>query len=245
MRRCLFYIALVPLLLLTGCGNDGLPEPSSDPVSETTGYQPVVMVEASVGNKRFPSSGVFVSPNVILTVSHAVPNGTKSLVFNNQRDLWGRANLVTKLTGNADGRDPSDVALLKITASNRENIPYYPIAKSIAEGDTVRLVGFGSFRNEHDRRKRTGTNVIFRLTDMLELSFANPVSLRGASNRAGGTPGDSGGPLLKMETNEVVGLIQSRDPDGPITYGVNLTRPEIKTWLSEANRNFDLKIPGI
>lgn len=236
---------LTTALLLCGCSDDNwLPKPSRFSVYETTDFHPVVQIYTP--GMMGACTGTFVSDVAVLTASHCVRQGNDKVNLRNHL-LEARAEFVSAMSMPFDGENPYDVALLRVLPSPVRGKPLsYPIGDKVSVRDIVHLVGYGTDRTSRDGTKLTGTNAIYRITNMLQLRFADAVGLRGAANRAGGTRGDSGGPLLKKvgENYSVVGVIQSREDEGYLTYAVDLTRSEVRDFIREQNQKHNLQIPG-
>lgn len=230
-------------VLLCGCSDENwLPKPSRHSVYETTDFHPVVQIHTP--GFAGTCTGTFVSDIAILTASHCVRKGSGEIIIRNHL-LEARAKVVEVMSQPVDGENAYDVALLSVSQIIRGKPSTYPIGDRISVRDTVRLVGYGAQRTTRDGTKLTGTNVIYRISDMLQLRFADAVALRGAANRAGGTKGDSGGPLLKPEGESfsIVGLIQSREDAGFLTYAVDVTRSDVREFIQKQNRKYNLEIP--
>lgn len=229
-----------------GCSDEvELPAPSREPVHETDGYAPVVSIHDDK-ERAGPCTGTLISAVAIISAAHCFPRGKKNIYIENH-EFSAQADVVDMLIAPSRKPNPHDIAILKITRTISGRPTFYRIGSHIDIRNVIRLVGYGHLHDHRDFKKRTGTNVVFEKNDFLEIKYAEPANgIRGAVNRAGGTEGDSGGPWLHHENGEyfIVGLIQSRDMPGATTYGVDLTRPEHRTFIQKVNNDHELEIPA-
>lgn len=228
---------LILFVILMGCGV------SIDPheVEETTGYPGVVKLTGGEGGL---CTGALITQREILSAFHCVKRGGvfHVMVGNKIYD----AELVDHL-GTGTEEDVLDLAILRLVSAPRRPLPEKVIPDqelillggTVEVGENVRLVGFGPRRKGDIAIKRTGTNTVARINHYIEVDtpLRSQVALRGGLTQAGGTVGDSGGPLLKETAQGLiaVGVAHSGTNDNPsVTSFVNLSRPEILRFLRSA-----------
>ena len=258
VRTALKFIAI---LFVVGCGNAvdqaTLPTPNGRLSSVTSEFPPVGMVQ--IPGSGGICTGTIIGPNVVLTAAHCVDDDGEYVYSTS----FGNFATSTKVSfGAGDVNDPNDIALLifDTNIADRAKGQVYRIGNSARTGDTVRLVGYGC-NNVVSRTgagvKRTGTNVIFRLTDWME--FASPIgSGSGSAVRQIGGPqnvayscfGDSGGPALSGSGSSmaVVGVTHAGGRSGSYQiseYSDIVNRNDNRNWLAQMSRQYGLDIQGL
>ena len=142
-------------------------------VFQTTDYPAVVEIIAPDGTTG--CTGTFISARAVLTASHcAQQSGIYSV-----NTSFGTFTTSNKATfGSGAPTDPNDIAVLYFDTDTAVGSPsqFVNLGTSVAQGDTLRLVGFGC--NNFDTRngfgvKRTGTNTVNQVDGFLEF-FTRP-----------------------------------------------------------------------
>ncbi len=237
MTRSFIFI-LLATTLLSACGNRSLtegdlPPPSPTSVAPTNGYPAIVQV---FGGGM--CSGVALTPHLVLTASHCLKNTGTAIV----KTPLGRFTAVRKdQLGPGVEQDSRDIGVLyfteAITGSGPEDT--LPLGDNAAPGDVVRIIGYGC----GDRR--TGTNVIYRVADYIELLAAPMLApgerrITGPENRASTCKGDSGGPALKQLGNglHVVGILHAEIREGAnrLAAYIDVTKGENRRFVEDALR---------
>ncbi|MBI1862201.1 MAG: trypsin-like serine protease [Deltaproteobacteria bacterium] len=249
MRSALY---LIPIGLLISCGQSSVrfsEEASSTEAAETNGYPSVVRVIVPDGSGL--CTGTFISPRAVLTASHCTTQiGTYRILAD-----WGATfttREVVKL-GNGSVSDKSDLALLLFDSNKADPKANQvtPISSNVAVGDKVTLVGYGC-NNVNTMAgidiKRSGRNQVYQKGDYIQL--ATPLKahtaqkILGPDNLSGTCFGDSGGPLLKANTqgNWVVGVTHAGSWNTQVLFSLytDISRSENWTFLENTENSYGL-----
>ncbi len=228
----------------------------------------------------FGCSGTFVSSNTMVTASHCIPpkitdlvllgsgnkpvvDGTKEASLPHALKAFLGNPALQNATENTtqDTVQDDDVALVVFAAKTSK--AYHKVARSsYIAPDKVRVVGYGSAENPNttaptNGTKRTGTNVLFDLTQSPALAklsdpFLYTIAGRAQTKTVSTTestdavtaPGDSGGPLfsgdLLMGSSmsgsgvDADGQIQALTGKESIAHFHNLTSPAFAALAKKA-----------
>lgn len=243
MRKFIIYSGL--WLVLVACSDERaipksqLPTPNRTPMRTTQKFPAVVMVDGAM-----PCSGVAIAPNAVLTCAHCLSGANLAAVVPSRHiPIRTRAPHYAGFT---------DAALLildtDLPANVIDGLP--AMARTVDPGDVVTLVGFGDAMGVRRRGyPYHGTNMIYRIGELIELNTPVELAPRGSSNRAAGSKGDSGGALFK-EVNgqlELAGLIHAHNPNKEdyTTEAVDVSTAAFQNFLRAAASQFSISISGL
>lgn len=228
-----------------GIDKDKLPVPSSYSVAETNGFSGVVLIQSG-GDI---CTGVFMSPTTVITAAHCLKRTSQVIVEAGSQRMSGT---VVAQVGDGSSEDTFDMAFIRVQNAP-QNQEYYSIGKRISAGDTVYMVGYGcneNIRNTGGGVKRSGTNMVYKISDYIEV--LSPVSapkshrsLLGPSNRAGSCFGDSGGPMFVYENGQyvLVGIdhaVVAEDATNQVSVYIDFTRNRVRNYLDQYNQQYSL-----
>ena len=171
----------------------------------------------AVGSLKGRCTGVVLAQNIVLTAAHCIVPGEKLWVGDQVGDgsrtlAPSRLSAVDEavphpLFSRKDSGSP-DLAILRLaTALPDRFIPATLSARHLAEGDNLIAAGYGKASAEDTRPALVLRMVLLRVTNAFR-GWAILTST--GEDRAGGAPGDSGGPLFAYRgMHTLVGLIVS------------------------------------
>ncbi len=193
----------------------------------------VARVTQNNGVTEEACSGVFVSPNVMLTAAHCVRGSTTVMVRGDSGRVRVHPGFVSSTATPA-----LDVAVVVFPESVRHR--FAVLARTPAPvGARIRVAGFGERSSRWDGAASTSCLSGFNRVRMHELgryTIASPATFAGVE-RAIPAVGDSGGPLL-TEDGRVLG-ISNQSQDGTVMMGehrsylgsfVDLQAPAVREW---------------
>jgi Trypsin len=171
----------------------------------------------AVGSPKGRCTGVVLAQNIVLTAAHCIVPGEKLWVGDQVGD--GSRNLAPSrlsavdevvphpLFSRKDSGSP-DLAVLRLATPLPDRfIPATLGARHLAEGDNLIAAGYGKASAEETRPALVLRMVLLRVTNAFR-GWAILTST--GEDRAGGAPGDSGGPLFAYRgMHTLVGLIVS------------------------------------
>jgi trypsin len=171
----------------------------------------------AIGSPKGRCTGVVLAQNIVLTAAHCIVPGEKLWVGDQVAD--GSRNLAPSqlsavdevvshpLFSRKDSGSP-DLAVLKLATPLPDRfIPATLGARHLAEGDNLIAAGYGKASAEETRPALVLRMVLLRVTNAFR-GWAILTST--GEDRAGGAPGDSGGPLFAYRgMHTLVGLIVS------------------------------------
>ncbi len=243
--------ALLMILGASACGVTpaDMPKPSSSPAAAITTIPAVVAIlTGPIGPDQFACTGTMVAPRVVLT-SVACATGPTSFQVAAPAGVLSVLQFVTSTS--------PDLALLVLPSDGIQAADAVPIGTAANIGDIVTLVGFDVADPLADAWvTMEGTNEIFGWNDSIgSIVVLTPSTKVCPANRAGACLGTaaSGGPMLKG-TSPSWKLVGVLDGSGAYTSQgasnttasvyVNLTQPAARSFISKANQELGLNIPG-
>lgn len=171
----------------------------------------------AVGSPKGRCTGVVLAQDVVLTAAHCIVPGEKLWVGD---DVGGKSRTLSPpqlgavdeivlhpLFSRMDAGSP-DLAILKLAKPLPDRFgPAVLSGRHLAEGDNLIAAGYGKGSSEEARPVLVLRMVLLRVTR----SFRGWAILTGTGeDRAGGAPGDSGGPLFAYRgMHSLAGLIVS------------------------------------
>lgn len=170
----------------------------------------------AVGSPKGRCTGVVLAQNIVLTAAHCIVPGEKLWVGDHagggSPTVPSRISAVVEtvphpLWSRKDAGSP-DLAILKLATPLPDRfIPATLSSRHLAEGDSLIAAGYGKGSAEETRSPLVLRMVLLRVTR----AFRGWAILTGVGeDRAGGAPGDSGGPLFSYRgLHSLTGLIVS------------------------------------
>jgi hypothetical protein len=171
----------------------------------------------AVGSSKGRCTGVVLAQDIVLTAAHCIVPGEKLWVGDSagvspQRIAPSRLAAVEEIVphplwSRKDGGSP-DLAILKLATSLPDRfIPATVSSRHLAEGDNLIAAGYGKTSADEKRPPLELRAVLLQVTRAFR-GWAILTSV--GEDRAGGAPGDSGGPLFAYRgMHTLVGLIVS------------------------------------
>jgi hypothetical protein len=171
----------------------------------------------AIGSAKGRCTGVVLAQNIVLTAAHCIVPGEKlwvgdSVEAGSQSLAPVRLSAVDEtvphpLWNRRDSGSP-DLAILRLATPLPDRfIPATLSSRHLAEGDNLIAAGYGKASAEESRSPLVLRMVLLRVTS----AFRGWAILTATGeDRAGGAPGDSGGPLFSYRgMHTLVGLIVS------------------------------------
>jgi Trypsin len=224
-------LALASTVLLCAACSAAPPEPSAE-VQETavngattsaTAYPFAVKIDLQRGG----CSGSIIAPRVVLTAGHCTTRGQSYTI----RAPF--ANGATRTTSDVLAlathfRDGIDLALLFLPAGEAFNLKWYP-ARADAIADVTfltRIIGRISQGGAEREQLRLSAPLLSRIYD------ANYIVATQWYGIVAGEHGDSGGPLLRSNTREIVGVL-SNGPDHTLGVDKYTRIDSARCWIED------------
>lgn len=170
----------------------------------------------AVGSPKGRCTGVVLAQSIVLTAAHCIVPGEKMWVGDHagggSQTIPSRLSAVDDIVphplfSRRDTGSP-DLAILKLATPLPDRfIPATLNSRHLAEGDNLIAAGYGKASPEETRSPLVLRMVLLRVTRAFR-GWAILTSI--GEDRAGGAPGDSGGPLFAYRgMHSLVGLIVS------------------------------------
>lgn len=170
----------------------------------------------AVGSPNGRCTGVVLAQNIVLTAAHCIVPGEKLWVGDHagggSQTVPSRLSAVDEtvphpLYSRKDTGSP-DLAMLRLATPLPDRfLPATLSSRHLAEGDNLIAAGYGKASTEETRSPLVLRMVLLRVTNAFR-GWAILTSV--GEDRAGGAPGDSGGPLFSYRgMHSLVGLIVS------------------------------------
>ena len=212
MNRTILAMTIVVLAASVFCADRSDALVGADLADRTIQRYTVV-----VGSLKGRCTGVVLAQNIVLTAAHCIVPGEKLWVGDSagvapQSIAPSRLNAVDEIVqhplwSRKDVGSP-DLAILKLAKPLPDRfIPAVLSPRHLAEGDNLIAAGYGKSSAEETRPSLVLRMVLLRVTQSFK-GWAILTSV--GEDRAGGAPGDSGGPLFAYRgLHTLVGLIVS------------------------------------
>jgi len=170
----------------------------------------------AIGSPKGRCTGVVLAQNIVLTAAHCIVPGDKLWVGDHagggSPTIPSRLSAVVEtvshpLWSRKDAGSP-DLAILRLATPLPDRfIPVTLSSRHLAEGDNLIAAGYGKGAAEETRSPLVLRMVLLRVTRAFR-GWAILASV--GEDRAGGAPGDSGGPLFSYRgMHSLMGLIVS------------------------------------
>ncbi len=205
-------ILLLTAVFLVACADRAVALVGADLADRT-----VQRYTIAIGSAKGRCTGVVLAQNIVLTAAHCIVPGEKlwvgdSVEAGSQSLAPVRLSAVDEtvphpLWNRRDSGSP-DLAILRLATPLPDRfIPATLSSRHLAEGDNLIAAGYGKASGEESRSPLVLRMVLLRVTN----AFRGWAILAATGeDRAGGAPGDSGGPLFSYRgMHTLVGLIVS------------------------------------
>ena len=212
MNRTILLLTVVFLAASFVCADRAIALVGADLADRT-----IQRYTIAVGSAKGRCTGVVLAQNIVLTAAHCIVPGEKLWVGDNagsgsQTLAPSRLSAVDEIVphplfSRRDSGSP-DLAILKLATPLPDRfIPATLSPRHLAEGDNLIAAGYGKASAEETRPPLVLRMVLLQVTR----AFRGWAILTATSeDRAGGAPGDSGGPLFAYRgMHTLVGLIVS------------------------------------
>lgn len=212
MNRTIFAATVALLAASLACADRAIALVGADLADRT-----IQRYTIAIGSAKGRCTGVVLAQSIVLTAAHCIVPGEKlwvgdSVGAGSQSIAPSRLSAVDEIVphplwSRRDTRSP-DLAILKLATPLPDRfIPATLGARHIAEGDNLIAAGYGKTSTEEKKPPLELRAVLLQVTR----AFRGWAILTSVSeDRAGGAPGDSGGPLFAYRgMHTLVGLIVS------------------------------------
>jgi hypothetical protein len=211
MNRTILFLTAVFLAASAACADRAIALVGADLADRT-----IARYTIAVGSTKGRCTGVVLAQDIVLTAAHCIIPNEKLWVGDHagsgSQTIPSRLSEVDTIVphplwGRKDSGSP-DLAILKLATPLPDRfIPATLSSRHLAEGDNLIAAGYGKASAEETRSPLVLRMVLLRVTN----AFRGWAILTATGeDRAGGAPGDSGGPLFSYRgMHSLVGLIVS------------------------------------
>jgi Trypsin len=228
-------LALASIVLLCAACSAATLEPSAEvqeaavngATTSATAYPFAVKIDVTIAGRVRKCSGAIIAPRVVLTAGHCTPGGRSYMI----RAPF--ANGATRTTSDVlplatRWGNGIDLALLFLPAGEAFNLNWYP-ARADAIPDVTfptRIIGRISQGGAEQEQLRLSAPLLSQIYD------ANYIVATQWYFVVAGEHGDSGGPLLRSNTREIVGVL-SNGPDHTVGVDQYTRIDSVRCWIED------------